>query len=534
MTDSIADIPQADFPRPAILDTHDVFVWSEDQPLTGNYRGIGRRLAAIGDLFRRSRYASGLLLAAKAPNIPPTPILTAAALNAMIADRVPVLIVKDGKPKGNRIPSAHLTAMLASELFLQQFRAVDVVTRVPMYVGDFALTVPGYNDGPPDQRVFYTGEVAAVTHSAPAITAFLDAMPFAANADRTNAVAGAVTRTLRNLWPGAKPIVSVTANKSHAGKDTIITFAAGSARVTSVTYQRTDWAFERSIVGLLKKHPDTAVLNVENARLDNHGTYIASGFLERFVMDPEPTLFSTGTGGPVTRRNDIVVAITTNFGLLSTDLMNRSMPIRLDATGNIEDRHSPISNPKLEYLPTKRAEIDAELRGMIEKWKTEGRPLDEKVRYPLINWAKTVGGILMVNGFTDFLANYGVRKTADDPLRMALGVLGSYRPNEWLPPAEWVRAAAHLGLIKAIVPEADRESDKGRERGMGVVLSAHQEETLAADTDDERFTLQLKRKRARFDGNSPATRYLFKVLTRTELPVDDENSVGDQPAAGAR
>jgi hypothetical protein len=36
-----------------------------------------------------------------------------------------------------------------------------------------------------------------------AIDAFLDVMAFASNADRTNAVALALTVLLRNFWPGA-------------------------------------------------------------------------------------------------------------------------------------------------------------------------------------------------------------------------------------------------------------------------------------------------------------------------------------------
>ena len=43
----------------------------------------------------------------------------------------------------------------------------------------------------------------------------------------------------------------------------------------------------------------------------------------------------------------------------------------------------------------------------------------------------------MVNGFADFLGNYGVRKTADDPVRKGLGLLGALGPGEWLRTAEW-------------------------------------------------------------------------------------------------
>ena len=132
---------------------------------------------------------------------------------------------------------------------------------------------------------------------------------------------------------------------------------------------------------------------------------------------------------------------------------------------------SPIGNPKLEFLPANKEKIAAELRGMVERWKAAGQPLDEEVRHPFGPWAKVVGGILKANGFTDFLANYGKRKTADDPLRHGLGLIGAVKPDEWLRPDEWARCVVDLGLVKTVIPEADRENDKSRTRGIGVVMT---------------------------------------------------------------
>jgi hypothetical protein len=102
--------------------------------------------------------------------------------------------------------------------------------------------------------------------------------------------------------------------RRQRSKDTVILFAAGTTRQVSVSYQRPDWPVERSIVGALKNDPRTGVVVVENARSGTGGKPIASAFLERLVTDPEPLLFSTGTGGPVRRRNDLVLAISTNEG----------------------------------------------------------------------------------------------------------------------------------------------------------------------------------------------------------------------------
>jgi len=203
--------------------------------------------------------------------------------------------------------------------------------------------------------------------------------------------------------------------------------------------------------------------------------------------------------------------------------MNRGLPIHLDPVGDVAARVSPISNPKLEYLPRHRDRIEAELRGMIEHWKGAGCPLDTRVQHPFGPWAQVVGGILMANGFSSFLGNYSLRKTADDPVRKGLGLLGVARPGKWLRSAEWARLATNLGLADAVIPEADRNSDLGRERGIGVVLSAHRDETFHVETEDRRTVLRLERARRRFEeGRDPSTRYRFVVLREEVIPEDGQ------------
>jgi len=424
--------------------------------------------------------------------------------------------MKDGKVKGSRINAADLNAMLRNEAFLGQFVPVDRLSAVPLYLPDFALTVPGFNDGGADHRILYSGQRPVISDDLEAVTAFLGVMQFESNADRTNTVAAALTVLLHNHWPGGKPVVLVTATKSHAGKDTIISFATGTNKSVSISYQATSWAVERNFVGAVKTNPDVAVVVVENARLDGRDKVIASAFLERFVTDPEPQLFSTGTGAALRVRNDFVLAISTNFGSVSEDILNRAMSIHLNPVGDIADRSSLIGNPKLEFLPANREKIAAELRGMVERWKAAGRPLDEAARHPFGPWAKTVGGILKVGGFTDFLANYGSRKTADDPIRRGLGILGAAHPDVWLGSGEWAKLAVDLGLEKAVIPAADQGTDAGRKRGIGVVLTNHQDESLVVETEGGAVTLRLEKERRRWGGGEPQVKYQFKTLEKKE------------------
>jgi hypothetical protein len=514
-------VPVSDYPYPQALTNSEQFIWCEDHPAAINYANLGERLNRCGDLYRQPTYAGGLLLAPVATNIVPTVINSGSRLAPVIADRLCVRVVKDGKVKSNRIGIHDLNIVLQAEAFLQEFRPVDRVTQAPLYLPDWTLTQPGYNDGGAGHRVLHVGGSCCVERSLDTIDRFLDVMAFASDADHTNAVAAALMVMLYDHFPGGKPLLAVTADKSHAGKETIVTFAAGTKKMTSISYQATDWALERSFVGALRNSPDTVVVDIENARLDNRNRCIASAFIERFVTDAEPLLFSTGTGAPVRRRNDIVVAISSNVGSLSPDLMNRSLPIHLTPTGDVATRESPIGNPKLEYLPHNRERIDAELRGMIERWREAGMPRDTGVRHPFTEWAAIIGGILQASGFEDFLGNYSIRRTVDDPLRRGLGLLGAARPDEWLRSGEWAELAVSLGLVQDVVPKGDRDNESSRQRGIGVVFAAHREETFSAESEDEWVQLRLEKARRRFTlSGQPETRYRFLVLRREPIPED--------------
>lgn len=531
-----ADWPPSDFPEPRIMGDQEQLIWDVGKPIAENATALGKRLAACGDLYRQPSYAAGLMLASQSPNILPETITKGKRLAAIIVDRFPVKVKEGDDEKGNSIPASQLEILLATEVFLQQFQAIDQVVTTPLYLPSFELTAPGYGDNGHGYRTLYVGENPRVEHGTDAIRKFLDVMAFATEADRTAAMAARLTVMLRNLFPGAKPMFIVTANKSHAGKDTAILFAAGRNRITSLSYQRTDWALERAFVGAVKHSPDTGVVSIENARLGAGEKVIASAFLERFLCDPEPTLFSTGSGGPLRRKNDLVIAASTNFGSFSTDALNRGLLCHLEVVGDVATRQSSIGNPKLEYLPAHVDDIEAECRGMMELWKREGCPRDTTVRHPFSEWAAVVGGILKANGFRDFLGNYAVRRTVDDPLREAIALLGTATAAEkeekkqWLTPADWAGKAVDLGLVKRVIPRGDQDSPKGRERGIGIVLTAHNGETFHAVTDSERLVFRLERARRRFESGKVSTRYRFKVIERAKLPADDDGEVTDKLA----
>ena len=195
----------------------------------------------------------------------------------------------------------------------------------------------------------------------------------------------------------------------------------------------------------------------------------------------------------------------------------------LVARGDVLRRHSPIGNPKHEYLPRHREQIEAEIHGMIANWSDAGCPLATEVQHSSSLWAQTIGGILGANGIWHFLENLNARRNVDDLVRRSLGLLGAAKPGAWRTASEWSETVDELGLAKTLIPEADRDGKIARARGTGVTLSAHLDETFDVVTDDHHYEFKLKKLRKRFpDVDEPKTKYCFEVLDTREIPVDVE------------
>jgi hypothetical protein len=504
--------------------TENKFVWKVELGAKKNYILLGELLASNDDLYRNK--SDGLGLIQVLPNGKTRLITKGSQLAPILADRVSMVVTKDGKVTSETPQATHLNAMLRSEVFLCCFRAVDEVVRTPYYLDDFTLLQPGYHDGATGKRILYVGAVPEISDSMATITAFLDVMEFASNADRTNTVAAALTTLLRHHWLGEKPLYQITATKSHSGKGTITEFIRGSVGKADILYESIDWPMQSQFQRQVKLDSDLGVLDLDNVRLDSaggRGRFIRSAFIESFVTNAEVTLASPGAGEAITLPNKYVVVINTNDGALSQDILNRALSIHLAPKGSIHDRHSPIGNPKLEFLPRNRQRIEAELRGMIERWRQAGCPQDETAKHSMTPWAKTVGGILKHNGFTDFLGNQQTRKAVDDPLRRATGILGVAKPGKALRPTEWAQIAVQQGLVETLIPINERDTDKARERAIGVLLKPLIGESFEVATGTKRYTLKLEGGLRRWvQGKNPHVRYQFVVLAEEELPMEDE------------
>ena len=266
---------------------------------------------------------------------------------------------------------------------------------------------------------------------------------------------------------------------------------------------------------------------------------IRSGFLESFITHSEIVMSSpTSRSKPLRTGNRFLVLLNTNEGAVSIDLLNRSLPIRLNPTGDLSDRISRArmilgGDVKHDWLPRHRDQIESELWGMIDEWVRAGQPLDESVRHPMGPWAQTIGGILMVNGFKHFLTNYTATRSAADPIREALGILAFHAGQEPLRTGEIARLVVSQGLAKTLLPNVDVSNEAACQRAMGVMLSPYVGETFVARTSSEKLTYKLKKQEGRFGETHPHFRYSFEEIRREAVagdcsdgPVLEEGSNG--------
>lgn len=233
------------------------FVWYVERTAAPNYRGLGRCLnRARGDLYRH--HADGHALVQVLSDGTARLIDKGSKLASVIVDRVKMVVVRNDVVVSELPTTTHLNAMLRSEEFLTQFLPLDEVVTESIYLEDFSVCKVGYTDAGVGQRILFVGQEPVIAESIATIEEFLGLMDFETNADRTNAVAAALTVKLCRHWPGQKPVVIVTASKSHSGKGTITDFIRGSAPKADILYQEKDWPMQSQFQQQLRMNPQIA------------------------------------------------------------------------------------------------------------------------------------------------------------------------------------------------------------------------------------------------------------------------------------
>jgi hypothetical protein len=200
------------------------------------------------------------------------------------------------------------------------------------------------------------------------------------------------------------PVVLLDGNQPGLGKTLlvrVIGVVLDGIDPRIIHYTADDEELQKRICATLRGSTQSQVL-IDNAKVKAE-TAIHSAVLEANSMAPEVSLRILGKSENYTRPNDVVWFLTMNNTKASPDLVSRGMPIRQYFEGDPKKRKFEHRDP-LHYAREHRAEILGELAGMVTRWNQMGRPEGDQ-NHRLTEWARTIGGVMCVNGFPEFLTN---------------------------------------------------------------------------------------------------------------------------------
>jgi hypothetical protein len=254
------------------------------------------------------------------------------------------------------------------------------------------------------------GEVAdldqpIIERLSPHLRALLSGFCFREPADAANALAALLTGALSNQFvQQPKATCNVDANQAGTGK-TWLALATGAvldgALPELIHYTAEDEELAKRILANLRQRPCSVML-IDNAKC-RAGAEITSPCVEANSMAPNVTLRILGKSVNHTQPHDLLWFLTMNQTKVSPDLASRGMPIRLYYEGDPSQRVFDGPNP-LQFALEYRVEILAELFGLVERWKSFGRPLGTR-SHRCEYGARLIGGILEACGFPEFLGN---------------------------------------------------------------------------------------------------------------------------------
>jgi len=182
----------------------------------------------------------------------------------------------------------------------------------------------------------------------------------------------------------------------------------------------------------------------------------------------------------------------------------------MEHVGDPAKRPMPAIGDPVEYARDHRAEILGELLGMLLIWKEKGcRSIQIPCRFRA--WAAMINGILVANGFNDFLSTYGVDAREGDERQSAFEELALARPNEFLRPGDWLAETLRLRLYKDQLRD---KSERGRQTVIGTLLKGCVgREILVQDIDGK--SCQIFRLKCREGRNG----MLYGFMKQPESPA---------------
>ncbi|QVL31726.1 hypothetical protein KIH39_23250 [Telmatocola sphagniphila] len=325
-----------------------------------------------------------------------------------------ILVCSDEKGKF-LIPREAISLIFCSNLIENSFPEITTSAGRPLFDSQFKILRPGYY---PESKILVTGESIEpiLRGSTPTTGPILERLPqhlrtllqnfcFKTDADLANMIAFLITGLLINHFiEDGKPLAVIDGNQPGLGK-TLLARLVGQIfdnnNPALLGYLPEEEELQKRLCASLQR--DAHVLIIDNARNARQQS-VASPVLEANSVSPTIELRILGTSTNMRRSNDILWILTMNQTSLSSDLVSRSLPIRLHYDGDPRSRQFPTDFDPMQFAREHRSEIISELMGMVIHWVQQGRPTGNG-RHRFRVWGQVISGIMEANGFHEFLAN---------------------------------------------------------------------------------------------------------------------------------
>lgn len=285
-------------------------------------------------------------------------------------------------------------------------RDIEFVTPFPVFDRDWRLSPPGWSGGiyydEPPALAGMTPETDFETIHSTLSELVID-FPFLTNADRHNYFGLLLTPIILPAVRGNRPLHIITAPIPRTGKSKLAEDVLGGIltgqKTPALQITGTDDERDKRITGLLLQ--DEIVVHLDNLppKLDSPALaslLTASVYQSRIL----------GASKIVSLPNNLVLVGTGNNVECSTEIAKRCVPIRLQPKGPNPERRTNFHYPNLwDHVSGSRRKILSCLIGMVENWIEKGRPKGTTRIGGFESWSESIGGILHVNGFHEWMKN---------------------------------------------------------------------------------------------------------------------------------
>lgn len=289
-------------------------------------------------------------------------------------------------------------------------RVLQQIVSYPVYLPGLVLAKPGWND---EGGVFYDERPAlkGIEPDGSDPLAVLDDLvidfPFKDAPSRQNVYAAMLTLILRPAIEGPVPFFLAMASLERTGKgkliDTTLGMAVTGATVPPMQVGREEAETEKRITAQVLR--GTSLLHLDNVPI---GEALDSASLASLATAwPMWSGRLLGSSTVVDVPNRMVVAMSANNPRATGELVKRTVPIVLAPKNDHPELRDDFVHPDaLGYAAQQRPKVIAALLGMVENWRSAGKPVSPLRMGGFERWAATVVSILRFNGAREVMENY--------------------------------------------------------------------------------------------------------------------------------